>query len=460
MRKYDLIVIGSGSGGGTAAKYAARLGAKVALIEKNAEKLGGECLRSGSVPSKALIHAAKADKPTWDLARKNIDRAIGHIRSAQDSPEVYEKCGVDLIFGTAALTRRHGEVKVGRQMYQARRIVLATGSTPYLPNIPGLKKAGYETSGSLFYMAKLPKKLAIIGGGPMAMEMAHVFARLGRQVTVIEHNPHVLMPLDREASLRVEDSLREKGVNIMTSASVIRISVMKQQKVLDVRCAGEKMVLKVDTILVATGRKPCYPAGMDRAGVVTGDSGIPVDDRWRTSAKRIYAVGDVVNLPYKFTHVADMAGAQAALHAVLGVPVKNHLEAQPYVFFTDPEVAQAGATEAQLERDGIEYRVYTMPFSDIDKAVTDEEKGFIKLVVTPRGRVLGGTIVGQCAGELIGYIASAIDKRQSLPALIGLLQPYPTLSLGIKQLAIEANFDIVARFPKALGLMRALRSLR
>lgn len=458
MKTYDLIVIGSGSGGSVAATYAARVGGRVVLVEKSAARLGGECLHAGCVPSKTLIRASRDANPTWGKVRTRIDRAVAKIMAEQDSPEVYRERGIDTVFGTATL-EKNGAVKVGKTRLAAKRVVIATGSQPYVPNLPGLKKAGYETNQTIFSLSKLPKRLAIIGGGPIAIEMAGAFRRLGSQVTVIEHNLCILKHLDEEAALRVEKALRRQGVTVHTSTSVVKVSATARQKTIEVRSAGEKIDVKADTILVAAGRRPVYPPGLERAGVKTGEGGIVVDTKWRTSNKRIYAVGDVTNCASRFTHVAGMAGTQAALHAILGVPIKGKLEAQPFVYFTDPEVAQVGATTVQLEKDGIDHRVYTLPYSDIDKAVADDEKGFIKLVTSPRGRILGATIAGANAGELIGYIARAVDKKQSLPALIGLLLPYPTLSFGLKQLAVEANFDIIGRYRAPLDALRKIRSL-
>lgn len=460
MKTYDLIVIGSGSGGAAAARYAARLGARVAIVEKSAQKMGGDSLRTGTVPSKALIHISRIEHPTWVKARRHITRTIERIEQSQDNPAFYAQAGIDVIFGTAQLASEYGDVKVGKQSLRTKRIIVATGSTPFVPNVPGLKQSGYETSESLFELPKMPRRLVIVGGGPMACEMASAFSKMGSQVTILEHNPRILTLLDDEAAERVEASLVERGVSVMTSASIIKVEAKKRQKILDIRYAGEKLEIKADTILIAAGRKANYPAGLADAGILTGDNGILVDNRWRTSNKKVYAVGDVTNMPCRFAHVAAMAGAQAALHSVLGMPSRGFMEAQPFTFFTDPQVAQAGATQMQLERDGIEHRVYIMPFSDIDKAIAEEQEGFIKLVISPRGKVLGGTIVGQGAGELIGYIAQAIDKKQPLPALMSLLLPYPTLGLGIRQLAVEAHFDLISRYPRPIEYLRALLNLR
>lgn len=452
---YDFIAIGAGSAGLTAAEFAASMGANVALVDKKPSSMGGGCLHTDCVPSKAFIYAAKQPKAAWKNVQKHAQKTIHYIQESQDNPEAYAGLGIDTYFG-AVTVQGARSIKVGKHVLEYKKLLIATGSSPRIPDIRGLKTVEYETNESIFHVDSAPKSIAIIGGGLISVEMAFAFRNLGIEVHIIEHNSHILHLADDDASKAVYEALVAKGVHIHTSASIASVKKKGVKKEIALQHGDASQTVRVGHILVAAGRQANIPSGLKKQNVSIDNDMIIVNDRWRTSADHIYAVGDCTNFGRNFTHVAASAAVQAVSHALYGVKTKQDLRNQPSVFFTEPEVAQVGPTVAELERSGIGHDVHLLPFTSIDKALTDKNDGFLKATVDQSGTLLGATVVGPRAGELIGYFAIALDRRWKLTELAGVPLPYPTLSFGIKELAYRVQLEQISKRKKLLGFVRKL----
>lgn len=438
MSKRDLTIIGGGAGGLVVASVAAQLGLKVTLIEKE-NKLGGDCLHHGCVPSKTLIHAAKvaslmrrgkeyglpAIALEVDLGKVNdhVQSVIEHIQH-HDDPERFRSYGCDVIFGAAKFIDPH-TVQVNDQLIRSRRFVVATGSRPFIPPIDGLEKAGYLTNLDLFSLRTLPSRLVVLGGGPIGLEMAQAFSRLGSKVTVVERLPHLLPQEDPEIADALQTQLAAEGVTIHTSTSAVRIRREGDLRV--VMCDGNRH-LDADQILVAVGRRPNVDSlDLVAAGVSATNKGITVDRRMRTSQKHIYACGDVCG-PYPFTHMAEYQAGIVISNAVFRFPKKADYRVVPWVTYTDPELARVGLTEQQARDQGIEPTVLRFEFKAIDRALTEVETGGLTKLVTHKGKILGATILGPHAGELIHEIVLAMQTRAKIGDISAAIHAYPTLA--------------------------------
>ncbi len=436
--KRDLIIIGGGAGGLVVASVAAQLGLKVTLIEKN-EQLGGDCLHTGCVPSKALIHAARvaslmrragefgldAVEPAVDLGRvmDHVRSVIEHIQQ-HDDPQRFRDYGCEVLFGAAEFIDAH-TVGVNGQHLQGRRFVIATGSRPFVPPIEGLEQADYLTNENLFSLRDLPHRLLVLGGGPIGLEMAQAFARLGSAVTVVERLPQLLSQEDPQVADSLRKKLESEGLVIHTSLAAEAVSVDKGIRT--VKCSGG-LTLEADQLLVAVGRRPNVEAlGLEAAGVTTGPHGIEVDRRLRTSQKHIFACGDVCG-PYPFTHMAEYQAGIVISNAVFRFPKKTDYRVVPWVTYTDPELARAGLTEQQAREQGIDAQVLSFPFSGIDRALAAVETWGEARFVTHKGRILGASILGPHAGELIHEIALAMKTGAKIGDISATIHAYPTLA--------------------------------
>ena len=443
--RFDLIVIGAGSAGLTAAGGVAMFGRKVVLIEAGA--MGGECLNTGCVPSKALLAAAAraqeardggrfgvtaAPSIDWAGVRAHVHGAISVI-APHDSQERFEGMGIEVIRARARFLDGK-TLAVGNRHLTAPRIVIATGSKPNIPDLQGLADVPYLTNETLFELDVLPEHLIVLGAGAVGVEMAQAFRRLGATVTVIAPKP----PLgrdDRDAADLVVARMREEGVVFETGREAIRISG-RTGKVTVAFADGRD--LTGSHLLVATGRRPNI-ADLDlaAAGIDAGDDGIVVDARRRTTNKRVYAIGDCRAGP-RFTHVAGYEGSLVALDIALGVPGKVDWRALPHVTYTTPELAQIGPTEAEARKRHGKVEVTRVDFADNDRAVTEgDSAGFLKLV-RHRGMVIGVTIVGAHAGDLLLPWAQVITGKATAFALGSAMVAYPTRS----EIAKEAAFQV------------------
>jgi pyruvate/2-oxoglutarate dehydrogenase complex dihydrolipoamide dehydrogenase (E3) component len=445
----DICVIGAGSGGLSVAAAAAAFGVPVVLVEKG--KMGGECLNTGCVPSKALIAAARRAELSRralpfgvTTGRPNIDfaRVHGHVHGViaaiapNDSRERFTGLGVRVIEGAARFTDR-GTVQVGEEfVIRARRFVIATGSSPAIPSIEGLAATPHLTNETVFDLTQAPEHLIVIGAGPVGLELAQAFRRLGAEVTVLE----AAMPLakdDPECATVLLDQLAREQVQIRSGVEIVRTeSVPPKVRVIINTPAGEEAV-EGSHLLVAAGRNANLTGlGLAAAGIKYGRSGIIVNRGLATSNRRVFAIGDAVGAA-NFTHVANYHAGIVVRRALFRLPAKVDEDVIPWVTYTDPELAQVGLTEEAARKRHREIRVLRAPFDGNDRAQTERDtRGHIKVITTRKGAILGATIVGAHAGELITTWTLAIQQGLGIRALGELIVPYPTLAEVGKRAAI------------------------
>jgi pyruvate/2-oxoglutarate dehydrogenase complex dihydrolipoamide dehydrogenase (E3) component len=439
----DVCVIGAGSGGLSVAAGAVQMGAKVVLLEGHL--MGGDCLNFGCVPSKALIAAGKqaqamrtgetygvtpvAPQVSYAAAKDHVRKVIDTIAPV-DSQERFEGLGVEVIraFGRFISPT---EVQAGDTVITARRFVIATGSRPFVPPIPGIFGVPYFTNETIFDLREKPAHLIVIGGGPIGMEMAQAHRRLGCEVTVIE-GAKALAKDDPEAAAMVIAALKDEGVRILEGAEVVEVSGGAGS----IRVATrDGQVVEGSHLLVAVGRKAnVEDLGLDKAGVAF-DRAVKVGADLRTTNRRVYAVGDVAG-SLQFTHVAGYHAGVVIRAILFGLPAKAKTAHIPWATYTDPELAQVGMTEAEARKaHGIRLEVVRFPYNENDRAVAEgKTKGFIKVMVV-KGRPVGATIVGAQAGELIGLWALALANGLKMSAVAGMVAPYPTLTEVSKRAA-------------------------
>lgn len=449
--EYDIVIIGGGSAGLVVASAAAQLKAKVALIER--DRLGGDCLWYGCVPSKSLIHASRIAYAVEELLNFSIDRTIPKIDFAKvtnyvqrvistiqpnDSPERFESLGVEVIFGTGQFLDRK-TFAVNNRHLKARAFVIATGSRAAIPPIPGLAEAGYLTNEQVFSLTQQPESLAVIGGGPIGCELGQAFSRLGSKVTIVASSDRLLPKEDPEAAQVVQKQFESEGIRVLTKTRAERVELANKKKFL--WAGGEK--IEVDEILIAAGRQPNVESlNLDAAGVQThqkaesgygassqGKTGIRVNAKLQTTNPRIYACGDVIG-GYQFTHVASYEASVVIRNALFFPLSKANYRVIPWATFTDPELARVGLTEQQA-RDQYADDVYILKqdFADVDRAQAEAATaGFAKIIVRGNGEILGAHLVGASAGELIHEIVLAMSNGLKVSALSGIIHIYPTLA--------------------------------
>ena len=442
--QYDFIIIGAGSGGLTAARFAATLGARVALVEKH--RIGGDCTWTGCIPSKALLKVAKVAQevrsasyfgipaafPAVDMTRVRayIQEAIATVYQFE-TPEALEREGVAVIMGKACFVDPH-TIRVGEKTLCGKNFLLATGAHPVLPDLPGLNETPFLTYETLFDNDRLPERMLVLGAGPIGLEMSQAYQRLGARVTVIADS---LLPKDEpEARAVLRTVLEREGVRFI-SGRADRVSHTSGVITAQV---GEQGV-EAEMLLVAVGRAPNMEGlDLEKAGVISNSNGIPVDEHLQTNVKHIYAAGDCAG-GYQFTHFAGWQAFQAARNALLVGSAGGFSEVVPWCTFTDPEVAHVGLTEAEAQsKRGDMVRVLHRDASQNDRAVCEHDvDGFIKIVHLPDGHILGATVVGARAGEMITEFALAMRRRLKLADLAATIHAYPTYSSTIQILASE-----------------------
>ncbi|PIR18053.1 MAG: pyridine nucleotide-disulfide oxidoreductase [Deltaproteobacteria bacterium CG11_big_fil_rev_8_21_14_0_20_49_13] len=444
-KKYHLIVIGAGSGGLVVAAGAAGLGAKVALVEKH--KMGGDCLNAGCVPSKAIIRSAKIihDARTaerFGLQSHNfdikLDSVLASVREVQekiaphDSVERFTSLGVDVRLGEYRFISPN-QISNGKETLEAKRFVIATGASPFVPPIPGMDKIPYLTSDNVWQLKELPKNLIVLGGGPIGAELAQTFARLGSHVTVVEMADRLLIREDPEVSELVKERFEAEGLTVLLKTKAEQIDGGLIVSGPD----GQKRKITFDRILVAVGRAPNVNGlGLEKAGVQYDKKGVKTDATLRTTAKNIYACGDIVG-PYQFTHTADFQARLILRNALFPGKSKIDYRVVPWCTFTEPEVARVGLNESEAKQNSVAHDVYQYSFSDLDRAVCDREfEGFIK-VLTHKGtdQILGVTLVGSHAGDLLHELALAMHQKIGLKKVATMIHVYPTLAEVSKRIA-------------------------
>lgn len=465
---YDLLVIGGGTAGLVCAAGAASLGARTALVEK--DRLGGECLWTGCVPSKALLSSARLAAEMRRAADFGLSglpgneepaeperdgaRLLESVRSARaeiqphDDPERFREMGVDVLEGREARFVSEHEVEAGDRRLRGRKIVVATGSRPRVPPVRGLEEAGYFTHETAFDRDSIPGSAVILGAGAIGVEFAQAYRRLGVDVTLVEMAPRVLPTEDVDVSAIVEETLADEGVRVLTSARAVAArsaagdSGTRREVALE-RAGGPgdggRETVAADELFVATGRLPNVEGlGLERAGVETGEQGIVVDDRLRTTRPHVYAAGDVIG-GHQFTHVADHEARAVVRNALFPFSSAVDYSVIPWAVFSDPEVARVGLTEAEArEEHGDDVGVYRYDVSELDRAITERSaRGLVKLIGDGGGRLLGGHVVAPSAGTMIVELALAMRQGTSIGELAELVHPYPTMSEGIRRAANE-----------------------
>lgn len=440
----DLIVIGAGSGGLVAALIAVTARAKVVLIEKG--KMGGDCLNTGCIPSKTLIRSARfsADvqravdfgfKPltcSFDFTEimARTKRVIAKIEP-HDSAERYESLGVEVYSGTAKIISPW-EVLVNDEKISARNIIIATGAEPLIPAIRGIDRVSYLTSETIWNLKELPKRLVILGGGPIGIELAQTFARLSSDVTLVEGSNMILNREDSDVSEFLKQALESDGVKILTDHQAVSIEESKGQY--RIVCCSEKnqeVVIACDELIVAVGRKASIAGlGLEELNIeMTPEGNISVDQYLRTSLSNIFAIGDVAG-PYQFTHTASYMASYAAMNAMFGWFWKSKINYSvvPWCTFSSPEVARVGLSENEALKQGIPYDIVKFDVSRLDRAITDgEDRGFVKILTRPRSdKILGVTIISEHAGDVISEYILAMKEGIGLKKVLGAIHIYPT----------------------------------
>ena len=455
QRRYNLVVVGGGTAGLVTAAGAAGLGARVALVEKHL--MGGDCLNYGCVPSKALIRAGRAAAEMRGASaygiesvevRANFGRVMERMRrlraelSAKDSARRYrDELGVDVFIGEARFAGVD-TVEVDGQTLRFRKACIATGARATAPPIPGLAEAGYLTNETVFSVTELPRRVAVLGAGPIGCELSQTFQRLGASVTVLERGPHILPREDEEAARLVEQAIVRDGVRLLTEVTVRRVECRGGEKVLRLDQRSAPIELSVDEILVGVGRVPNVTGlGLEAAGVEYDEArGVKVDDRMRTTNRRIFAAGDVASR-FKFTHMSDATARIVIRNALFFGRERMSALTVPWCTYTDPEVGHVGLSEHEARERGIPVKTFVQELRDVDRAVVDgEATGFVKVHVRQGGdQIVGATVVARHAGEMLSELTLAIGRGVGLSAIAMVIHPYPTQAEAIKKIADAFN---------------------
>lgn len=442
----DLVAIGGGTGGLVTAAGAAYLGLRPTLVEKSA--LGGDCLWTGCVPSKALIASARL---AWNIdhaarlglgsggARSEFRTVMERMRAARatvahhDDPERFRSMGVSVHFGSARFLDASTLEVEGVGRIRSKRFVIATGAVAAIPPIPGLEDTDYWTYETVFDQDELPGSIVILGGGPIGLEFAQVFARLGSRVTVLEMAPTILIREDPDAAAFMHRLLEAEGIDIRVGAAATAVRTEAARTVVETSNGGP---VTADRLFVATGRRPMTDGlNLEAAGIRTDRGAVVVDSRLRTSSGSAWAVGDVTGA-LQFTHVAEQMAKVALRNAIIPGTTKIRYDSVPWVTYTDPEIAHVGLSEAEAEAEG--GTTYRYELDDLDRAIVDASAvGFVKVSADRKGRVLGATIVAHGAGELILPLVMARQHGLTLGRIANTIFPYPTMVEGVKRAAGE-----------------------
>lgn len=452
---FDAVVIGGGSAGLTTSGIAANFGAKTIMIER--DRLGGDCTWKGCVPSKTLIKAASVvhhmrqgekyglgiDAGKIDTAgvMKHVDMIRREIYEDADRPEIFEDMGIEVVFGSAAFSDDHtvditaedGTIRT----ITGRYIFICSGARAFVPPIPGLEDVEYLTNESLFEIDNLPARMVVVGGGPIGSEMAQSFQRLGTDVYLLDMAPGILMNDDPELSSILKEKMEQDGVSFYLGAAVKRFEKSGDSVKVFFESDGKEDSVSGDQVLLATGRRANMDTlNLDAAGVAYDKLGVTINDKCRTNRSHIYAVGDVTGR-YQFTHMSEHMAKVATSNALIKIPLKIDKKHVPWVTYTEPEVGQVGATEKQLKEQGIKFETYRFPFSKIDRAVTDGvPEGLIKVYAKKwSGKILGASIAGAHAGEMISQYALAMRNGVSMRDFADTIHPYPSYGLGARRAA-------------------------
>ncbi len=454
--RYNLVVIGAGTAGLVTAAGAAGVGAKVALIER--QLMGGDCLNVGCVPSKCVIRSSRVlgdlraaaalgiDTPSdgkvdFAAVMERMRRVRAHISRHDSVQRFTEQLGVDVFLGHGRFTGSD-TVEVAGKTLRFKKAVIATGARPTHPPIPGLAEAGFLTNETVFNLTERPRRLAVIGGGPIGCELAQAFRRLGSEVTLLQDLPRLLPREDDEAAAILQRVFERDGVRLALEAQITRIDLSPEGKILHYQRHGRRESIIVDAILVGAGRAPNIEGlDLEAAGVAyDARRGVSVNERLQTSNPRIYAAGDIC-LDYKFTHAADMAARIVIQNALFFGRKRLNMQVIPWCTYTDPEIAHVGFSASAAQQRGIEAQTFHISFHEVDRALADgEEEGFVKIHVKKGSdKIIGAVVVARHAGEMLNEITLAMQKNIGLGALSSVIHPYPTQAEAIRKAADAYN---------------------
>jgi pyruvate/2-oxoglutarate dehydrogenase complex dihydrolipoamide dehydrogenase (E3) component len=446
--RYDLFIVGGGSAGSSAAKIAARNDLRVGLAE--GDKLGGTCLNYGCDPTKTLLRSARLlhdarraqefgvripqAESDWKGIQKRVRQVVDGMRggSPEDAVEKQRARGIDIYTDFAAF-EEPDTLRVGETCVTAEKILLAVGHEPVVPPIPGLSEADYITNKEAVYLEELPKRLAVIGAGPVGVEFAQIFHRFGCEVVVLEAAPRILRRDDEELALLLHEMLEEEGIRIITGAAIANIDCQEHCQVIAYQEEGEEQRVETDLILAATGRRPALERlQLEQAGVEARADAIEVDEALRTSVPHIWAVGDATGA-YPFTHVASAQAQHAMKNILSGESQPFPADILPWATYTHPALSHVGKTEQELKDEGAEYEVLALDLADIPRnVIINEQKGKVKLLAAPDGTLLGGHILGEEADEIIAPVVLAMKAGLKAQDLADAILPYPTLAQAVK----------------------------
>lgn len=471
MERYDMTIIGGGSGGLTAARTAAALGASVLLVDK--ERLGGDCLNYGCVPSKSLIHVARVVQQAKESAKLglmpanlSVDMARvsgyvqGVIQRVAESEGVYTE-GVAVKFGKLSF-KSPTELELNGEPFFSRNTIIATGSHPVVPNVEGLAGSGYLTNEGVFDLTSLPASIVIVGGGPIGVELGQAFGRLGANVTIVQGPGRILPREDPEVSAVVSGVLASEGIQIVTNARFTRAGRNGSKKIVTAKQGDQFLQFEADEIVLAIGRQPNVEGlNLEAAGIKYEGNGIIVDEYLQTSSSNVLAIGDVIG-GYLFTHVAAYHAGVAVRNALVPVAKKKvDYRVVPWCTFTDPEAARVGLTPDEAEKKHKQVRIVKFPWAEIDRAQAEGETiGFIKLVLAgKKDEIVGAHMVGARAGEMLGEMSLAMQHNLTLNDILNTIHAYPTMNTGIQQTVFEAYLESSA-IASNRKIIRAISSLR
>ena len=464
--RYNLVVIGGGTAGLVTAAGAAGLGAKVALVERH--YMGGDCLNVGCVPSKCLIRSSRVfadirDAEPFGMRAANgadVDFAAVMERmrrlrakiSFHDSVKRFDELGIDIFLGDGRFSGPD-TVEVEGKTLRFKKAVIAAGARATMPPVEGLAEAGYLTNETVFSLTERPKRLAVLGAGPLGCELAQTFRRLGSEVVLIEMAPQILIREDPDAARIVAEALKRDGIDIRLESTINRVLTSDDGKVLHLNTDSKTDVITVDEILIGAGRAPNVEGlNLEAVGVQYDKrTGVVVDDTLRTTNPRIFAAGDIC-LNFKFTHTADAAARIVIQNALFWGRKKLSALTIPWCTYTDPEIAHVGIYEEDARKQGIEVDTFTRPLEEVDRAIVDgEEDGLVKVHVKKgTDKILGATIIARHAGEMISEITVAMVGGMGLGTIAGVIHPYPTQAEAIKQVADAYNRTRLTPFVKNL----------
>lgn len=452
---YHVIVIGAGSAGLVVASGVSTFGAKTALIE--ADKMGGDCLNTGCVPSKTFLKSAHLARDiqnspqygiTSSLGKINLSKIMKQVQSVikeiepHDSKKRYERLGVKVYSGKAEILDDH-TVQVNKKNITGKYIVIATGSDPVIPPIPGLKQVPYLTNKNIFKLKTLPKHLLVLGAGPIGMELGQGFKHLGSNVSIIDMNDRLFLKDDPEVGMLMEKKMREDGINLQLSSKVIEVTRKGRDIIVTIEKNNQKQKIKGDTILAALGRRPAVDGlGLENLGLQTNKRGMIITNKkMQTNIKNIYACGDVTG-PYQFTHMAGYQAGIVVRNIIFKLGSKVNYSTVPWTTYTKPEVAHVGYTEPWAKSLGLFKKSVLYYLDQIDRAKAENDRdGFLKFILNKKNQLIGATLVGEKAGEMIPLATLAIKQKLKPGVFLGLILSYPTEAEIYKFTALDMLKD-------------------